>query len=40
MFSGDDPAAADLEVAELSGAHLVVEQVGDSPVTVAASSTE
>src|SRR5215470_7964256 len=27
MFSGDDPAAADLQVAELPTAHLVVEQV-------------
>ena len=34
MFSGDDPAAADLQVAELPGAHLVVEQVAGQPGTV------
>src|SRR5215469_6340678 len=27
MFPGDDPAAADLKVAELPSSHLVVEQV-------------
>jgi len=31
VLAGDDPPAADLEVGELAGAHLVIQQVAGQP---------